>query len=313
MIIVFGSINVDLVMRVAQHPRPGETVLGESLDIRAGGKGANQAVAAARVGGSVRMYGAVGRDAHGEQMCKSLSSAGVGIAGVRMLDDAVTGCATITVDREGQNAICVASGANARNEADSVPDEVLRAGTTVVTQMEVPPAENWKLLLRAKQRGARTLLNLAPAVGLSINTMKTIGDAVDVLIVNETEAQEVLALLAQSGSTPESDTRTLSEELDVTVIVTAGEKGAYAAHGRDVSHAAAFKVKVVDTTGAGDCFVGVLAAALDQGAALEQALHAASAAGSLACERVGAQEAMPDREGLARAIGALWTGNTKPC
>ena len=298
MIVVFGSINVDLVMRVAHHPRPGETVLGESLAIRPGGKGANQAVAAARLGAAVSMYGAVGGDAYGAEMRRNLEHAGVDVTGVRAVADAVTGCATITVDREGQNAICVASGANLKNYAEDVPDSVLGPGTTVVMQMEVPAAENWTLLARAKALGARTLLNLAPASELTAGDVEVLARAVDVLVVNETEAGQLLALLERHSRDADADARELASMLGLTAVVTAGADGACAANGDATHRAFASKVDVVDTTGAGDCFVGVLAAALDYDAPLDQALSAAAAAASLACTKVGAQAGMPDRETL---------------
>ena len=296
MIVVFGSINVDLVMRVAHHPRPGETVLGESLEIRPGGKGANQAVAAARVGATVAMYGAVGGDAYGAEMRRNLEQAGVDATGVRMVADAVTGCATITVDREGQNAICVASGANLKNRADDVPASVLGPATTVVMQMEVPAEENWKLLARAKVLGARTLLNLAPASDFNARDVEVLARAVDVLVVNETEAGQLLGLLERPSGAAAAAARELASALGLIGVVTAGADGAYAASADRTHHAVAPKVDVVDTTGACDCFVGVLAAALDAGAPLDRALKAACVAGAHACEKVGAQAGMPGRD-----------------
>jgi ribokinase len=302
MIVVFGSINIDIVMRVARFPLAGETLLGSGCLLRPGGKGANQAVAAARVGASVRMFGAIGSDPFGEEMRRNLTARGVDATGVRTVADEMTGCATITVDDFGQNAICVAPGANFAARADAVPDAVLGPTSIVVTQMEVAEVENWAVLERAKRGGARTVLNLAPATTLGADALDAMKRWVDVLVVNETEAGALGEQLAASRSTPVENAATIAEALGATVVMTLGAEGACAVQGKAVLRTDAVPVDVVDTTGAGDTFVGVLAAGLDRGAALAEALREASVAGSLSCQGVGAQEAMPDRATLTSAL-----------
>ena len=309
MIVVFGSSNVDVVMTVPRHPIPGETILGDGCFVRPGGKGANQAVAAAHMGGSVLMFGAVGDDSFGREMCRNLAVRNVQASGVRTIADQMTGCATITVDREGQNAICVAPGANAAVRADIIPDEVFGSLTTVVTQMEVSAEENWTLLQRAKARGARTILNLAPAALLDEEAVEAIKRSTDFLIVNETEAATLASGLFGQKATAEENARAIANRLCVTTVLTLGGRGARAFSSEGlVGYADALNVEVVDTTGAGDTFVGVLAAGLDRGDSLSEVLTEAAVAGSLACEGLGAQEAMPDLRRVREACGSQPSG-----
>jgi ribokinase len=290
MIVVFGSINVDLVFALPNLPDPGETVLGQSYSIVPGGKGANQAVAAARDGGQVAMFGATGADGFASVARESLAAAGADLAGVAQVAEP-TGCAAICVDRAGRNQIAVASGANTTVRAAQVPDSALGKDTTLVLQMEVPAAETASLIARARQRGSRIVLNLAPASALDRAALA----ALDVLVVNEGEA----AWLAQSlgvGAAPEA----LAQALGITVVATLGEKGLVAVSREGTWRVAALPIKPVDTTAAGDCFVGVLAAALDRGKTLPEALHRASVAAGLACTKAGAQPSLPS----AREIDA---------
>lgn len=307
MVVVFGSINVDLVMRVPNHPVPGETVLADALEISPGGKGANQAIAAARMGAAVQMCGAVGDDAYGIEMRSNLARNGVDVSNVREIPGSVTGCATITVSRSGENSICVAAGANWEVRAETVPEGVLGPDSIIVTQMEVPPAENWALLSRAKARGARTLLNLAPAVSLDDALVDAVARYVDFLVVNETEAAKLLQALGMLPRGAEADARALAGRLNVTAIVTLGAEGACAESEGRILRAASLPVPATDTTGAGDCFVGVLADRLQRGEEFEHALTLACAAGALACTKPGAQSAMPD----ANALRAALAGSTR--
>jgi ribokinase len=288
-------------MRVPHHPAPGETLLADAFHVSAGGKGANQAVAAARMGARVSMYGAVGADAYGAEMRNNLVHKGVDDSGVRAICGAVTGCAIITVDRAGQNSICVSPGANTLARADSVPDDALGPASVVVLQMEVVAKENWSLLRRAKHHGARTLLNLAPAQ-VDQDTLHAIEQWVDFLVVNELEARDLLRATGLESTSEGDEARALSAALNVTAVVTLGAAGACAAKDDDVTRVNALPVNVVDTTGAGDCFVGVFATMLDRNDDIANALKAASAAGSLACTGAGAQRAMPDLETLLKAL-----------
>jgi ribokinase len=301
MIVVFGSINVDVLMRVPRHPSPGETILGDECLLRPGGKGANQAVAASRSGASVLMFGAVGDDTFGADMRLNLTNRNVDASGVQQAPGQMTGCATIVIDHKGQNAICVAPGANRAVRADLVPEDALTPTTTVICQMEIPARENWALLRRARARGATTILNLAPATKLDDEVIAAIREWVDFLIVNETEARLVATSLSRCAITPEEDAMTVSEALQVSTIMTLGAAGAVAIWGREVTRVDALHVDVVDTTGAGDTFTGAFAAALQRGSTISEALTDAAAAGSLSCQRVGAQESMPDYPSIVAA------------
>jgi ribokinase len=288
MITICGSVNVDLLFRVPALPRPGETVVGTSYAMAAGGKGANQAVAAARDGSKVGFYGCIGADDFGRFARDSLSAAHVDVGGLRRVA-APTGCATICVDAAGQNQIAVAAGANGEVHALHVPDAALAAGSALLLQMEIPLAEVAALLARAKARGCRTLLNLAPALPLDRQALA----AADIVVVNEVEAETLAKRLGLASGEPVVLVRTLAAALANTVIVTLGAAGAVAAAADQAWTVGALTITAVDTTGAGDAFVGVLAAALDRGVVLPDALHRASVAGGLACLKSGAQPSFP--------------------
>ena len=282
-IIVFGSINLDLIFAVDRLPAPGETVLGPGVRQEPGGKGANQAVAAALDGAAVTMVGAVGRDAMADTALAGLLAAGVDVSGVARVD-ASTGCAAICTDSAGRNLIAVGSGANARVRADQVGDAALGPGCIVLLQMEVDAAETAALVGRARRAGGRVVLNLAPALPLPIEAMR----AVDVLVVNEHEAAWLAASLGAAG-----EAAGLHAALGATVVRTLGGDGAEFA-GRDGGgRVAAHRVPVVDTTAAGDCFTGVMAAGLLRGLALPAALARASVAAGLCCTRAGSQGSLP--------------------
>ena len=294
MIVVFGSVNLDLVARVARLPRPGETITGESFATLPGGKGANQALAARRAGAEVAMAGAVGTDSFADDALSGLVAAGVDLGWVRRVG-VPTGVALIHVDAAGQNAITVVPGANAEAKADTVPDSALEANTTLLLQLEVPMPAACDVAVRAKRRGARVILNAAPAAELSMEFL----DAVDVLIVNALEAGTLGAALAMPNA-PEAFAAAMCKR-GVPTIVTLGARGVLAAADRTLFRIEAPAVEVVDTTGAGDAFAGVLAAALDRGTDWPTALAEGVAAGSLACTTPGAQRALPD----AAAIRSL--------
>jgi ribokinase len=290
MIVVFGSINVDLIIPVPRLPRAGETVLGGDYALLPGGKGANQALAARRAGAEVVMAGAVGADPFAGVALDLVRGDGVDTRLVRVVGGP-TGCAAIMVSSEGENTIAVAPGANASARSDQVPDELLCAGTTLVAQMEVPPSETAMLIRRLRTRGGYSLLNLAPALPIDIALLGEI----DLVVANEGEA-------AATGSDPARLARRPRQGL----VVTRGAAGALAILRDGVRiEVPALAIEPVDTTGAGDTFVGVLAAALDLGSPLEAALHRASAAAGLACLARGAQTAMPDGTAVAAAVSRL--------
>jgi ribokinase len=290
MIVVFGSVNVDLIIPVPRLPRLGETVLGGDYALLPGGKGANQALAARRAGAEVVLAGAVGSDSFAGIALNLLRRDGVDAQLVRVVEQP-TGCAAIMVSSEGENMIAVAPGANASARSDQVPDELLGAGTTLIAQMEVPPNETATLIERLRGRGGYSLLNLAPALPIDVALLGEI----DLVVANKDEA-------AATGSDPELLARRLRHGL----VVTRGAAGALALlrDGMRIE-VPALAIEPVDTTGAGDTFVGVLAAALDLGSTLEAALRRASAAAGLACLARGAQTAMPDGAAIAAAVGRL--------
>ena len=287
MIVVFGSINLDLVARVARLPRPGETHTGESFAALPGGKGANQALAARRAGAAVTLAGAVGTDVFATMALAELATAGVGLQWVRRVE-ALTGIALIHVDAQGENSITVIPGANARAVATVIPDADLGPGTTLVTQLEVPLDAVVDAAARATKRGARVVLNAAPAQELPAALLS----CADVLIVNEHEAA-TLAEGHEIPSEPDAFALAVHRRHGCSTIVTLGARGALAVADKQRLHAAAPAFDVVDTTGAGDAFIGALAAALDRGAAWPRALAEGVAAGSLACLSAGAQSALP--------------------
>jgi len=290
MILVFGSINVDLLVPVPHLPRPGETVLGGDYAIAPGGKGANQALAARRAGSEVMMIGAVGGDTFADIALSLLRREGVDLSLVAT-SGRPTGYAAITVDPAGENLIAVASCANLDAAAAQVSDRLLGPETIIVLQREVSVAENAVLIHRARQRGARIVLSLAPAGPIAPARFEDI----DILIANEGEA-----------TTLGGDAATLARQLRQGLVMTRGAAGAVAflAGGSQIA-VPALRIDPIDTTGAGDTFAGVLAAGLDQGLALAPALRRATAAAGLACLALSAQQAVPDRAALDAAVGNL--------
>jgi ribokinase len=297
MIVVFGSLNVDLVVRMARLPQAGETVAARDWTMQGGGKGANQALAARLAGASVAMVGHVGDDAFAATALAPLRDAGIDLACVGVAPQP-TGIALIEVDDAGTNTIGVVPGANAATNAGQVPDGLLAPGTTLVMQLEVPLAEVVRLAGRAHRRGARVVVNAAPSTPLP----PALVDAIDVLVVNETEARHVAAELGLAGEEALCDALGRGER---QVIVTLGGAGALHAQRGVNARVSAPRVDVVDTVGAGDAFTGALAAALERGAAASRAMREAVAAGALACTAAGAQAALPRRDAIAALADTL--------
>lgn len=286
MILVAGSANLDFVVRAAHIPAPGETVLGHGLATHPGGKGANQAVAAARAGGaSTHMLLALGDDAHARPLEQSLQGAGVRMHVVRSAAQA-TGTAFICVSDDAENAITVASGANNLLAPEHLPP--LDGFSHLLMQLETPLATVAAYAGAARAAGVTVVLNAAPAQPLDTALLAL----VDMLIVNE---GELASITGHHGTVSQGLAR-----LQVpVVVVTLGARGCCARSGADFLVQPAFAIDPVDTTGAGDTFCGVLVAALDQGAALAQALRTASAASALACTLPGAQSAIPEAAAVA--------------
>lgn len=295
-VVVVGSLNVDLVARAAHLPLPGQTLIGHGFSKSHGGKGANQAVAAARLGARVAMIGCIGDDDHGRQLCDALQAEGVDVAAVSVDVATPSGVALIVVADDGENSIVVAPGANHR----LLPPQIDRwagriaAAAVVVLQQEVPEATVLHVLRLARQGGALTVLNAAPVRPLP----DTVYPLVDWLVVNETEAA---ALAGVEVEQPAQAVRAATELLargSGHVVVTLGAKGVVHAYAQGTVHHAARPVHAVDTTGAGDTFVGALAAALSLGEPPAVALQWGQAAAAVAVTRHGAQAAMPTRREL---------------
>ena len=300
-IVVIGSANADLVTRVERLPAPGETVLATGYAEHPGGKGANQAIAAARLGRAVSFVGVVGEDGHGELLTQALADEGVDVAHVRRLPGVPTGRALVVVDDAAENSIVVVSGANAELQPDDVAAAAaaLRRAAVVVAQLEIPLAA---VRAAAEQAGGRFVLNPAPARPLDADLLAH----VDVLVVNEGEFARVTGL--DLGDDPRTFAARVEQAgLRCAVVVTLGGRGAMACEGGQVTVCPAPTVTVVDTTGAGDCFVGALADAVARGQALPEALHWAVAAASLSTQSLGATTAMPTspevQQLLARTTG----------
>jgi ribokinase len=296
MLLVFGSLNADMLFEVQALPRPGETVLCPGYQLAAGGKGANQAAAAAKAGARVRMVGHLGDDGFGRFARQTLEAAGVDCSGVRPSDKA-TAIAVIGVDRRGENQIIVASGANLDTHAAQVSDAELSPEVTLLCQNEITPEATFALIARARARGARTILNLAPAARLPAAVLT----ALDVLVVNEIEAATASG---ESGEAVDM-ARALAGRHGLTCVVTLGVQGAIAIGPDQAWRVGSLAVEPVDTTGAGDAFVGVLAAALDHRRSLPDALRRASIAAGLACTRIGAQTSQPSAAEIEARLGEL--------
>jgi ribokinase len=289
MITVFGSINLDLVVRAPYLPAPGETVLGGAFAAHPGGKGANQALAAQRAGGSVRLIGAVGGDSFADPALALLRVGGIDLAGVRTLPGSVTGVALIAVDdRAGENQILVAPGANSAASAAWLP--ALGAQDILLLQGELPFAETLRAARTAKGNGARVVWNLAP---VPPDPPADFAEIIDLLVVNEGEAAALTGESAPEGA---------AQGWPGDIVITLGADGALARFGHKLVQEPARHITPIDTTGAGDATVGALVAAVSRGAPPATALRFALAAGSLACLKEGAQPSFA----LRAEIEAFW-------
>jgi ribokinase len=305
LVTVLGSLNMDISVTVPRLPGPGMTVLGSAATFTPGGKGANQAVAAARLGAEVRMTGCVGDDDFGRQLLDGLRDGGVDGGGVRVAAGAATGLAMISVDEAGENIITVAPGANHEVGDSDVDRAVASQHDVLVISAEIPvPAIRSAL---AAARGTRSVLNLAPAPA---QAAAIVADGVDWLVVNESEAAAILGQPVDGLAGAAQAAAALVTAGARCAVVTAGAHGAALA-GRDsalddVTSIPAFRVEAVDTVGAGDTFVGALAVALAAGVPAPEAVRAAAAAGATAATRHGAQAGMPRPADIAAITGLTW-------
>jgi ribokinase len=304
---VLGSLNMDISVTVPRLPGPGATVLGSAARFTPGGKGANQAVAAARLGATVRMTGCVGDDDFGRRLLTALREEDVDADDVRTVPGVPTGLAMISVDPAGENLITVAPGANHEVGAGEVAAAAGNPGDVLVICAEIPVPAIRSALARA--RGARCILNLAPAPE-SPPAAAIVADGVDWLVVNETEAAAVLGRKVEGLKDAAEAAAELLAAGARHAVVTAGAHGAALAPGTGPAGAPltieAFRVEAVDTVGAGDTFVGALAVALAAGVPPAEAVRAAAAAGATAATRPGAQTAMPRPADIRAATGLTW-------
>jgi ribokinase len=297
MLVILGSVNADLLFKVRKLPAPGETVLCPGYTMAPGGKGSNQAAAAAKAGAETHFVGHLGDDAYGPIVRELLVDAGIDCTHLAT-SRRPTAIAVIGVDEAGENAIIVASGANLDTAADQVPDDLLGPQATVLCQNEIRMSETALILARAKAAGARTMLNLAPAGPLAAEVL----DTLDILVVNEIEARMAAGI---SEGEPVDLARRLATAHHLTCVVTLGAAGAVAVGPDGGWEVGSLKIRPVDTTGAGDAFVGVLAAALDAGGSMPEALHRASIGAGLACLAMGAQSAQAHAAEIESRLGEL--------
>lgn len=298
MIVVFGSLNVDLVTRVERLPAAGETVIGPGYELHPGGKGANQALAARRAGAEVTLVGAVGRDDFAGIALELLAADAVELGHVARVDQP-TGAAFIAVDAQGANQIVVAAGANSSARADAVATMQLGRCDLLLLQREVPESECLAAARAMKRAGGRVILNLAPAGAPDAALLAEL----DFLLVNEHEAQVFAQSRGWAEREPDAIARRCDGELGLPCVVTLGGEGCVAWYGGVRRRIEAPAVEVVDTVAAGDSFAGAFGAALSAGYGLSGALQRGLAAGSLACTVAGAQPSVPRREAIEALVG----------
>jgi ribokinase len=289
---VIGGINQDIVATSESHPRPGETLTGSDLNYYPGGKGANQAIAAARAGASVAMIGCTGNDAAGNDLRNYLADAGVDVSRVRARDEAPTGTALIVV-ANGENSIIVVLGANEHVAPDSLDGLSFTEEDIVVAQFETPIETTLTAFKRARKAGARTILNPSPVTPIQPELLSHI----DFLVVNEHEFELIFEtplapVLTDNAGKPDAFTGTL--------VITLGSEGVLTLTEKDRIRQAGQAVEVVDSTGAGDCFVGYLASALHNRDSLASAIELANLAASISVTRPGAASSIPDLKSLSQ-------------
>jgi ribokinase len=299
-VFVAGSINMDVVATAARHPRVGETVAGQAVLYFPGGKGANQAVAAVKLGAQVALIGRIGRDAFGVDLKTFLAAQGIDLSLLRETAEAHTGTAIITV-ANADNTIIVISGANALVDATDVTAATLAKDDVAVSQFEIPLPTIAAFFKRARAAGATTILNPAPAIEFNAELL----DLVDILILNESE----LGLLTKTELRETDDhakfieaARSLQAGKDKIICVTRGKRGVLALIGGEPLIIAGLSVRAVDTTGAGDCFVGAVAAQLAGGKPIGDALAYANIAASISVQRMGAAPSMPTAAEVQAAV-----------
>jgi ribokinase len=299
-VLVVGSSNTDMIIRVPRIPRPGETILGVEFTMAGGGKGANQAVAAARAGGRVTLVARVGDDVFGERALAGFKADGIDTRFVLRTSGAASGVALIDVDDRGENSISVASGANALLSAADVENaaEAFAAADIVLVQLESPIETVEAAVRKAGEKGVPVILNPAPARPLDGDLLSL----VSVLTPNESEAELLSGIAVRDADGVQRAAARLRARGAASVVVTLGERGAYASSPEFEGLVPAFKVDPVDTTAAGDVFNGALAVALAEKRTLRDALRFAQAAAAISVTRPGAQPSAPTRPEIEKII-----------
>jgi ribokinase len=295
-ILVAGSSNTDMVIRTDHFPAPGETILGGEFLMNAGGKGANQAVAAARLGGNVTFIGKTGDDIFGKQAVKQLNEEGINVSFMALDKENPSGVAMITVDRNGENSIVVASGANGTlspGDFDKAISE-LDHSEFVLLQLEIPVPTVEYIAQTAAWKGKKVILNPAPAVPLSDNLLQNLY----IITPNETEAGILTGMKVTDEDSAREAAFCLQKKGVEIVIITMGAAGAFYLTSEKSGIIPSIRVEAVDTTAAGDTFNGALAVALSEGKSLEEAIIFANRAAAISVTRVGAQSSVPYRNEL---------------
>jgi len=295
-ILVVGSLNADLVVRAPRFPKPGETISGEDLHIIPGGKGANQAVAAARQSASVAMVGRVGNDSFGPELINNLKQNNVDTSHIQIDSQSATGTAIIVVDSNGQNSIVLSPGGNGKVSHADVMNVSFSDHKLLLLQLEIPIEAVLSATQRAKENGVRVLLNPAPAYSLPDELISL----PDFILPNENELSLLTNQLVNDISSAEKAAKTLLKRRAQNVIVTLGANGALIVSSKQVTHVDTYKVDVVDTTAAGDAFIGGFASAVLQNKSLEESVRYGCACGALAATKFGAQPSLPTREEVER-------------
>jgi ribokinase len=307
-ILVVGSLNADLVVRVPRFPQPGETISGDDLQVIPGGKGANQAVAAARLGAQVAMLGRVGKDNFGDFLLDNLKSNNVDSQLIQR-DEASTGTAIIAVDASGQNNIILSAGANGKVSPADIESASFLNHSLLLLQLEIPTLTVLRAAQRAKENDVRVILNPAPAKEIPYELIAL----ADFIIPNETELSLLSGMDVNDITSAEKAARVLLKRGAKHVIVTLGSKGALLISGTQATHVDTYQVKVVDTTAAGDAFIGGFATKLlesasllanpqEQALAIQNAVRYGCACGALAATKFGAQPSLPTKEEVEKIL-----------
>lgn len=297
---IVGSLNVDTTLRIKRMPLPGETLAAEGKSSAAGGKGANQAVSAARSGAQTAFIGEVGKDNSGQMMLDEMKANGIDVAGIRENDQVSTGTASILLDENGQNSILIYGGANQQlspTDVEAAKDKIT-AADFVVAQFETPQAATLRAFQLAKANGVTTILNPAPAQKIDPEVLKL----TDLIIPNETESAELTGVIITDETSMLISAAKFAQMGVRNLIITVGAKGAFYCTQDGYSFIPAFKVNAVDTTAAGDTFIGALSSQLKPDMSnIEKALVYAQRASSLAVQKMGALPSIPTREQILAA------------